>query len=43
MKETLNLLAQYPELLKELKEEYKKVKSGEYTTLSDYKKKYKKH
>lgn len=43
MKETLDLLAQYPELLKELKNEARKVKRGKYITLSDYKTKYKKH
>jgi PHD/YefM family antitoxin component YafN of YafNO toxin-antitoxin module len=42
MKETLYLLAQYPGLLEELKNEQKKVRSGKYTALSDYKAKYKK-
>jgi PHD/YefM family antitoxin component YafN of YafNO toxin-antitoxin module len=43
MKETLDLLAQYPELLEELKKEAGRVRRGKYITLSDYKAKYKKH
>lgn len=43
MKETLELLTLYPDMLKELQEERKKIEKGEFITLSDYKAKYKKH
>jgi len=42
MKETLELLALYPDLLKELQEERRKIEKGELITLRDYRAKYKK-
>jgi hypothetical protein len=42
MKETLELLAFYPDLLKELQEERRKIEKGEFITLRDYRAKYKK-
>lgn len=36
MKETLELLALYPDLLKELQEERRKIEKGEFITLKDY-------
>jgi len=41
MKETLELLALYPKLLDELKEERVRMDKGDFITLKDYKKKYK--
>ena len=40
MKETLELLTLYPDMLKELQEERKKIEKGEFITLSDYRAKY---
>ena len=42
MKETLELLALHPDLLKELQEERKKIEKGEFITLRDYRAKHKK-
>lgn len=41
MKETLELLALYPKLLDELKEERVRMDKGDFITLKDCKKKYK--
>ncbi|HEC79262.1 MAG TPA: hypothetical protein ENI34_09025 [candidate division WOR-3 bacterium] len=42
MKETIELLTHYPDLLKELKEERKQINKGKFITLNSYKAKYKK-
>jgi len=42
MKETIELLTHYPDLLKELKEERKQINKGKSITLNSYKAKYKK-
>jgi len=41
MKETIQLLAQNPNLPKELREEREKIGKGEYISFEDFKKKYK--
>jgi len=42
MKETLELLALHPDLLKELQDERRKIEKGEFIALRDYRAKYKK-
>ena len=43
MKETIELLSLYPDLLNELKTERKQIEKGDFITVRDYKKKYKVH
>jgi hypothetical protein len=40
MKETMLLLTQNPNLLKELRKERKKIEKGNYISFEDFKKKY---
>jgi len=41
MKETIQLLAQNPNLPEELKEERRKIERGDFISFEDFKKKYK--